>query len=795
MTNKILKAKSTNRAALIFAFFGVAGTIGALGVNLVSADTVNGQAMNLAPNVSAGSFDLTKQASGDLTFPVTFDRPSGVNAAALAGTVTQLGSSSQLYKSALEAVPELSNTAKMNSLLSDAMDSSSANNASAKETIVKLINWYNGLGGQKITTQSGDEYTVDNLNQPINVLAVAFSNNNSINEQSTTTLASINNASTVGDVMKALDAYKSGVSQPYQNAFDAYASKVYAQDANLNDLTQYSAIKPVLDAYESMYANGASAIRTSLLNGQSTSTEAGVTFFESAVIAGSTSNSGGDGSNSNTPSQDTTYTTKYVDENGNNVAPPETSKTGYGNQKDIDGYEYVEVKTDDGSNTKTYIYRPIAKSADTVWVDEQGNELKPKEDGTHPDNDGKSDIDGYVVISTKTTTDENGNTHTVNTYHKVASDTVWVDTEGNELKPKQDGEYPDNDGTSDIPGYKLVSVKTNTDKNGDRHIVNTYEKEPEQPSEKKVHTYWFDSDGNSLKDKEEGTFPDTDHNDIPGYTWKQTYTVTEDDLKDGGVFNGTSFEVGDTINIYDKTPDEKPDTKIVTHWVDEQGNKLKDDQDGSHPDTDGNDVPGYTLIRTETDEDGNVTNVYQKIPEKIPEVVTHWVDTEGNKLQDDQKGAHPDNDGKSDIDGYRLVRTDTDEDGNVTNVYEKLHTQWVDENGNELKPQEDGLFPDNDGESDIPGYELVDTVTDENGNIKNIYRKLPESQNPPSQPADPEPTQPAQTTPVETQATGKTLPQTGTDNKTSAMLSALGASVLGALGLNEVRKRKKKTSK
>ena len=181
-----------------------------------------------------------------------FDRPSGVNAAALACTVQSLSTVSALYKSALNAVPELSDTNKINSLLSDALDSGSANYNSARNTIVKLINWYNSLGGTRITTQGGQAYTTANLDQPINVLAVAFSNSDSVNQKATTALANINASRTVGDVARALDTIQSGLSVPYTTAFDAYASKVYAPNANLNDLTQYSAVSGVLSAYEGM---------------------------------------------------------------------------------------------------------------------------------------------------------------------------------------------------------------------------------------------------------------------------------------------------------------------------------------------------------------------------------------------------------------------------------------------------------------------------------------------------------------------------------------------------------------
>lgn len=874
MSTKFLKARTKNRAALAFATISplALGALTVTSAGLVNADTTttgNGQAMPLAKGVTAGIFDLTKQAGDNLNFPVAFDRPSGINAAAIAGTVTQLGASSTLYKSALKAVPDLSNTVKMNSLLSDALDSSSANYAIARADIVKLINWYNSLGGQQIKTQAGAAYTTGNLDQPINVLAVAFSNNNSINSSATSALASLNNAKTVGDVEKALEAYQSGVSTPYETAFSAYSAKVYAQGADLNALAQYSAVKPVLNAYQSMYANGASAIRTTLLNGSATSTEAGVTFFESAVLAGSTTDNGGDGGSTNVPTETTSYTTKWVDESGNPLAAPESSTTGYANQKDIPNYTFDTSKTDNSTNTKTYVYKPVAKTADTTWIDESGNTLKPKAEGTFPDKDGKSDIPGYVVVSTKTTTDADGNSHTVNTYHKVASDTTWVDTDGKPLKAKADGSFPDNDGKSDIDGYNLVSVKTNTDANGDEHVINTYQKaavqthttwvdtagntlKPEQSGNipdttgtavpgytlvstttdgdgntintyKKTalpNTYWFDTNGNSLKAEAVGqTLPDTDHNDIPDYTWQSTYTVTADDLKQGSTFYDSAFSKGDTINIYKKTPDTKT---VHTNWVDTAGNKLKDQEDGSFPDSDGtSDIPGYTLVQTKTDADGNVTNVYEKTPD-TKTVHTNWVDESGKTLKAQADGSHPDNDDKSDIPGYTLLRTDIDSDGNVTNVYKadtkQVTTSWVDQNGNQLTTDVTG--DDFGAQKSFDGYTLSDIRMSTDGTHKYyVYtpNATPSSSATPSSTASVassassmastvsstsdtvDPSSEAQSeAPFASDAqtsSDMTLPQTGMDNQAANEATIAGMGILGALGLGGLAAKRRKNLK
>lgn len=81
--------------------------------------------------------------------------------------------------------------------------------------------------------------------------------------------------------MKALDAHKAGLSTAYKQAFDAYAAKVTAKDADLAKLTEYEALKPLLNAYEGLYANGAAALRGELL-AQSGTKEAAVAFFESS---------------------------------------------------------------------------------------------------------------------------------------------------------------------------------------------------------------------------------------------------------------------------------------------------------------------------------------------------------------------------------------------------------------------------------------------------------------------------------------------------------------------------------
>ena len=721
MVTKTSKAKTALKSFGATALMS-AGAIGQMTVmQAVSADE--------ATQVTAGSFDLTKQAD-KATFPVMFDRPSGVNAAALAGTVINLGTDSKLYQSAVKAVPELADQNKMANLLSNSLSTDATAKAEARATIVKLINWYNGLGGNPIKTQSGATYTAANLDEPINTLAVAFSDNKSINSRvSDTVTKAFANAKTVKDVMAIFDGYANGTSSEYQSAFNAYAAKVYAKGANIDELSKYENVKGVLDAYENMYAKGASVIRKDLLNGSS-STEAGVSFFESAIVTGRLDNSDGGKSDSNKPVVEQVKT-RWITDNGTELAPIEQGSS-YKGEKIFPGYTLKEATTKDG--TKTYIY--------TKNPDKQ------------PDK-------------------------------KVTEVTKWVDKNGNPLKPQENGTKPDNDGTSDIPGYRVVSYNTTTDKDGNKTTVNVYEKEPEK---KVVTTYWFDKDGNSLKDKAQGTFPDTDGvSDIPGYKVVSVHTVTADDLKSGD-FKGSDFKEGDTINIYEKEPEKKQPTE-VTKWVDKTGKELKPQEKGTKPDNDGkSDIPNYVNIshETTTDENGNKTTINVYEPAKQVTEVTKWVDKSGKELKPQEKATKPDDDGKSDIPGYVNIshETTTDKDGNkeTINIYEpaakEVKTRWVDQDGNPLKKAETGKEfgqPDN-----FDGYELVDTRMSEDGTEKiYVYKKKAT----PAQPSQPQ--KPVVNTPQQA------LPKTG--DAVSVLAQLVGASVgaSGVVGLRGFGRRKK----
>ena len=724
----------------------LAGGASVLSVGNVSADTFK--------EYKAGDFDLTKQAT-KADYPVMFDRPTGVNASALGNAIVNLGTSSDLYKKAVVEVPELKDPSIVNSLLDKAMNG----DKSARETIVKLINFYNSLGGTQITTQGGQKYTVENLDEPINTIAVAFTNGDSASNKkvSTTIQGKFGAVKTTGDVMKAIDTYGAGISDKYQKAFDSYDAKLKAQGGDLSKLTSYEAIKPVLDSYEGMYADGASIIRKSVL-AESGTTEAAVAFFESAVITGGNNN----GDNGSTDKNEVKRVTKFIDKTTGKELDKSVEGNDFVDSHPIKEYTHVDTKTE--GNTRTHYYEKTPektpeKKVITKWIDKDtGKEVKPPQEGTHEK--GK-DVPGYTYVTT--TKDKDGNT--VHEYVKTPEKKVttkWIDKDtGKDVKPPQEGTHEKG---KDVPGYTYVT----TTKDKDGNIVHEYVKTPEK---KVVRTHWYDANNpkEPLLPAREGSFPDNDGvSDIKGYKLKgEPIVITEEIAK--GLDKDSPFKVGDTVNLYEKV--EAPKTN--TRWVDEATGKDipgHEPKEGSFPDKEGDDVPGYTLVSTHTDDKGNVVNTYTKKPVET-KVITHWVDKATGKDipgHEPKDGAFPDKEG-DDVKGYKFVETveETDKDGNkvIKNIYEvdaaKVTTRYItksdrkrivdDVEGKEFAKE---LDFSNDKDPEKRKLKLVGVETSKDGKTKTYIYDVQET---------PKAETPKTEKPVE-KPQGKQLPQTGDSN-------------------------------
>ena len=206
------------------------------------------------------------------------------------------------------------------------------------------------------------------------------------------------------------------------------------------------------------------------------------------------------------------------------------------------------------------------------------------------------------------------------------------------------------------------------------------------------------------------TEPTTKTVNVEDGTWTfVSYDKTKDTVDNKDVeFTGT----------WEFTPKTTP-TDVVTEYVDENGNTIAPKENGKQTNKD---IVGYEFVRTETDDKGNTKHIYKKKTTTPTEVVTEYVDENGNTIAPKVNGKQT----NKDIDGYEFVRTETDANGNTKHIYKKktttpteVVTEYVDENGNTIAPKVNGKQTN----KDIDGYVFVRTETDANGNTKHIYKK------------------------------------------------------------------------
>lgn len=319
--------------------------------------------------------------------------------------------------------------------------------------------------------------------------------------------------------------------------------------------------------------------------------------------------------------------TKHVEVGtGKELAPQEEGKKP---KKNIEGYEFVETKDQDGNTI--HFYKPVNKTPIKPKEDkkvytrhydiETGKELTKQEDGTKP----KRQFDGYEFVETKT---KDGDTE--HFYRPIPKKpevkkvvTKHIDiTTGKELVPQEDGTQP----KKDIPGYEFVETK---DKDGNtEHFY--------RPIKKVVTKHIDKSTGKELAPQEDGTQP---KRDFEGYDFVET--------KD---------ENGNTIHYY--TPKKPKAKKVITKHIDKDtGKEIAPQEDGTRPKKN---IPGYKFVETK-DKDGNTIHYYQK-------VITKHFDIETKKeIAPQEEGQKP----KKTIDGYEFVET-KDENGDTHHFYRKV---------------------------------------------------------------------------------------------------------------------------
>ena len=208
-------------------------------------------------------------------------------------------------------------------------------------------------------------------------------------------------------------------------------------------------------------------------------------------------------------------------------------------------------------------------------------------------------------------------------------------------------------------------------------------------------------------------FKDKDGNVIPGTT-TETGEQPKKDIPGYRLVDTKKLPNGDTEYIYEK---------VNTVFKDKDGNVIPGTttEVGEQPKKD---VPGYRFVETKKLPNGDIEHVYEKVTTPVVEKTTTWTDENGNPLKPSEKGSVE----AGSVPGYEFVRTVVDGNGNVRHIFKKatripatnIVTTWTDENGNPLRPSENGAK----GMGMVEGYEFVRTVVDENGNIRHIFRKV-----------------------------------------------------------------------
>ena len=471
------------------------------------------------------------------------------------------------------------------------------------------------------------------------------------------------------------------------------------------------------------------------------------------------------------PSQDTVINyeankaklvVKYVDENGKDLIPSETTEGKVGDEyttsgKVIPGHLLVRVDGDakgkigtEGS-TVTYVYKPIGS-----WIPnipgQPTNPIKYPNDPQDPTKPGQpTEVLPYVPGFTP------------------------EDKDGNPLKPV--------DPTDPSKGYVVPNIPTDPSQDT---VINYV------ANKAKLVVKYVDENGKDLIPAEttEGKVGDeytTTGKVIPGYLLVRV---------DGDAKGKIGKEGSIVTYVY------KPIGSWIPNIPGQPTNPIKYPNDPQDPTKPGSDKPVLPYVPGHTPVDGNgqpLKPVDPNDPTKgyiSPDIPT-------NPGEDTPINYIPNVTPNGDQNGYTPQPKPQPE---------QVVTYYVDENGKDIAPSEKGA----QAPKGISGYEYVTTTKDPNGNLVHHYKKVATPQPVPSTPETPEqpvapvqpeqqtnPNQPAVPAPAETSVATdsatqpatpkyvdgqKELPNTGTE--ANASLAALG--LLGALGGFGLLARKKK---
>ena len=320
--------------------------------------------------------------------------------------------------------------------------------------------------------------------------------------------------------------------------------------------------------------------------------------------------------------------------------------------EEITGYKLVRIDVDENGNRV-----PIYHKIQTKLVYKNGDEIK-----VIKTSDGLSEKEDLSLFKYDST-DEAENGDRLHHYHKIFT---ILKTESGDEVGRLEGVVEN----ITIPeGYKLMN--SSMDENGNKVAILH-----------KIQTRFVSTDGDNLVNLkvEDGL---TEIESITDYKFKSTTIDPEN---------------GDRLHHYEI---------LFTILQDDKGNEIERLKGLVEP----KDIPGYKLIKTNFDNNGNKIPVYHKIQ-------THFI-TEDKGKQETLKVLDG-NKEKEELKGYRFKSTVINsENGDTVHNYITLYTIIKGENGEILKEIKGLVDPET-----IPGYKLLKVSEDETGNKVALLHKI-----------------------------------------------------------------------
>ncbi|MDO7872383.1 MAG: MucBP domain-containing protein [Enterococcus casseliflavus] len=420
-------------------------------------------------------------------------------------------------------------------------------------------------------------------------------------------------------------------------------------------------------------------------------------------------------------------TVKYIDENGQTLAPNVTLSGYVGDpftteEKDISGYTLKEIQGDkigtfsDTAQEVVYVYeRSNAAPVTVKYEDTEGNELAAPtvmngKVGLPYTSEAKT-IPGWFVAQTPS--NANG------TYSETAQEVVYVyersdaapvtvkyeDTEGNELATPtvMNGKVglPYESESKAINGWYVSQTPTNangTYSENAQEVVYVYERSDAAP----VTVRYEDTEGNQLSaptvlNGKVGLPYESEAKAIPGWYVSQMPTNAN------GIYSETAQEV---VYVYERS-DAAP---VTVKYEDTEGNELAaptvmNGKVGLPYESEAKAIPGWYVSQTPTNANGTYSETAQEVVyvyerSNAAPVTVKYEDTEGNELatptvMNGKVGLPYESEAKT-IPGWFVAQTPSNANGTysetaqeVVYVYERsdaapVTVKYKDTEGNEL---------------------------------------------------------------------------------------------------------------